>query len=493
MANKVGLITTRVNYDQLCNGLRTYFFENGITTEEELQSHIPQGPTIKYETSSRILGENADCDILFNSNPEEFLHSVEYFQNLKNYSSTIKQLDTDSTNSNGFIYKLDYVSISKQTYSIILKTAQHQESDNLVYEYLVGQCISEYSKYYPCFAKTYLIGMFSDRAKYNTFMRQSISKSIDSFIEPLDAKNIESLVINGCKTNEFLTLFTQYIPIKYNFNNYLKNFAYRDNVLKKWVFRDEFVYKLYEITAILHMVYQLLSSFADKFTHYDLHMENVVLVEMPDNSFIHTVFHYPDGRILQYNLCYIPVIIDYGHCFVNCKQINESLTNSEEIMKIVCNYDSQRNRENPSCPVICGNRSGYRYSTDLDKTGQFKSATAQNNFTDYTRKNISHDCRLLHELLHYFDFNRLPKESFIVQNLVVGILENLARMDDRFGTHESSEMSGPINNVILAAHKLTEIISQPKFNIHNDSLIGQKKLYGTLYIWTDLSHPFQFI
>ena len=493
IANKVGLATTRQDYQHLCDGLRTFFFENGITTEEELERYVPSGYTIVSEIQSRILGENTDLDILFNSNPDEFLHSVEYFQNLKNYNSMVKRLDTDLTNSNGFIYKLNYVASSKQIYSVILKTTQHQESDNLVYEYLVGQCIYEYSKYYPCFAKTYLIGMFLDTAKYNTFMRQSISKPLDTYIKPIDPRNIENLVINGCKFNEFLTLFTQYIPFKYNFNDYLKNFTYRDNVLKKWVLRNEFIFKLYEITVILHMVYQLLSSFADKFTHYDLHMENIILVEVPDNNFIHTVFHYPDGRVLHYNMCYIPVIIDYGHCFVNCKQINESLANSEEIMKIVCNNDSQRNRENPSCPVICGNRSGYHYSSDLDKTGTFTSASAQTNFIDYTRKNISHDCRLLHELLYYFDFDRLPKENFIVQQLVIGIFENLTRMDDRFGTHEDAELSGiNINNVIIAASKLTDIITQPKFNIYNDSLLAKKKLYGTLNIWTDLSRPFQF-
>jgi len=160
MANRVGLVTSRQDYQHLCDGLRTYFFENGITTEEELERYVSSGYTILSEIPSRILGENTDLDILFNSNPDEFLHSVEYFQNLKNYNSMVKRLDTDLTNSNGFIYKLNYVASSKQIYSVILKTTQHQESDNLVYEYLVGQCIYEYSKYYPCFAKTYLIGMF---------------------------------------------------------------------------------------------------------------------------------------------------------------------------------------------------------------------------------------------------------------------------------------------------------------------------------------------
>jgi hypothetical protein len=44
----------------------------------------------------------------------------------------------------------------------------------------------------------------------------------------------------------------------------------------------------------------------------------------------------------------------------------------------------------------------------------------------------------------------------------------------------------------MAADKLTEIILQPKFNAINDSFLNEKKLYGTLDIWTDLSRPFEF-
>jgi hypothetical protein len=126
---------------------------------------------------------------------------------------------------------------------------------------------------------------------------------------------------------------------------------------------------------------------------------------------------------------------------------------------------------------------------------EFILASAENNFKDYTRKNISHDCRLMHEILYYFDFNSLSKGNFIVQNLVIGIFDNLAKMYNRFGTYESDgdeSLPKTINNIINASDKLTEIISQPEFNIHNDFLLREKKLYGTLHIWTDLSRSFEF-
>ena len=506
LANRIGLITTRQNYNQLCNGLRTYFGENGIQNEDELVRHIPRGPTIISETSTRILGENINMDILFNKVPPHFFEQVEYFENLRNYTLNMDKLDVDGTSSNGYVYKLKYNVSDGTIYNVVFKSPQDGPSDNLVYEYLVGQCINEFCKFYPCFIKTYSIGRFISVDLHNELFRrigQPNTTTFDKYIQLLDKHNIENMILTGCKSNQFLTLFTQYIPIKYSLKDYLKNYTYLPSGWKKWAIRNECIDQLYELTTILHMIYQLLSSFADKFTHYDLHMENVVLTEVPDNRFIHVIFHYPDGRVLHYNMCYIPVIIDYGHCFVNCKQMNESKPNSVEIMKIVCNNDAIRNPKNPSCRHTCGNLSGYHYSTNLDETSEFLLASVENNFIDYTRKNISHDCRLMHEILYYFDFNHLPKENFIVQNLVIGIFDNLAKMYNRYGTYEQLDddsdgsdgdesLSKTINNVIAASDKLTEIISQPEFNIHIDSLLREKKLYGTLQIWTDLSRPFEF-
>ena len=154
-----------------------------------------------------------------------------------------------------------------------------------------------------------MIGVFKEpeTENYNAFMRLSIPNSFDTYIRPLDAQNIEQLILEGCRTNEFLTLFTQYIPIKHSFRDYLTSFSvdlsnrYNKRIISN---QEASIHKLYELTAILHMIYQLLASFADKFTHYDLHLNNVVLVEVPANQFIHVVFHYPDRRIIRYNMCY---------------------------------------------------------------------------------------------------------------------------------------------------------------------------------------------
>jgi len=495
LANKIGLITIRQTYDDLCNGIRSYLLKNNITTKQEFKRHISKSLadlTVIDEPSNRKLGENIDLDILFNSNPRNFLEEVQHFQNMKNYTLEIEEAERfHCMTGNGYVYKLKYVSHT-QTYSVILKVNQDAEADNLVKEYLVGQCINEFSRFYPCFAKTYMIGAFTtpQQENYNTFMRRAFTKSLNEYIEPLDVGNIEELIINGCRLNEFLTLFTQNIPAKYNLNEYLRSISVGSTYCasRPRIIQEASIHKLYELTAILHMTYQLLVSFADKFTHYDLQLTNVLLVKVPDNQFIHVVFNYPDGRVLRYNMCYMPVLIDYGRCFVHCQQIN-----TEEIMKTVCKNDTKRTPDGPACPNICGNISGYRHSTDYNEaTDTFQPASITNHFIDYTRSNVSHDCRLLNEIKLNFDFNILPKNNFIVKKLVLGILNKLEGMDTPFGTHEDETWGHNIKNIFMAAHKLTEIISQTKFNAMNDSFLNEKKLYATLNIWTDLSRPFEF-
>jgi len=495
MANKVKLITTRHNYNQLCKGLNEYFVKNGIENETDLERHIPKVITIISEPSTRQIGENKDLDILFNSNPDDFLKIVQYFQNLKKYSQYIIRIGSNS--SNGFIRKLQYL-VNKQSYSIILKMNQTANSDSLVYEYLVGQCINEYSRFYPIFARTYMIGLFNNESTYSTF--KEIPKDIrlknpfDFFIKHLSIDNIQNMINIGCQSNEHLALFTQHIPLTESLEDFLKKISSKIPIFNYYIVEDKFNEQLYNLTIILHMIYQSLSSFAYMFTHYDLHLNNVGLIRVPDNKFIHVIYHYPDGRTVHYNTIYIPIIIDYGRCFINCQQLNHLKSNSKEIMKNVCSNDHTHKPTIGNCKNVCGNETGYQFATNYDiKKDLFEHTSYLKYYIDYTRKNISHDCRLLNEIRIRYDFNFLNENIFIAPKLKE-FFSKLHSMDLRMGTHEIefSSKSETIDNVIMAASKLTQIISEPKFNIINNEYMNSRTLYGTLQIWTDLSRPFVF-
>jgi hypothetical protein len=495
MANKIKLITTRQNYNLLCGILKDYFDKNGIQNEIDLEGYNPEIITEISEPSTRQLGKNIDIDILLNSNPDDLLVKLEYFQNFKNYSQYIKKIGNNS--SNGFIRKLQYV-VNDRSYSIILKGNQIPHSDSLVYEFLVGQCINEYSKFYPCFARTYMIGLFKSEMSYSVFNNMHndviIDKPFDFFIQQLSVDNLENMVNNGCKYNKHLVLFNQYLPITETLDDFLKNISKKTIIFNYYYIQNKFNYQLYNLTAILHMIYQCLSSFAYMFTHYDLHLNNVGLIKVPDNKFIHIIYHYPNGKIVHYNTIYIPVIIDYGRCFINCQKLNPEKTNSKEIMKKVCSNDVIRKPYVGNCIDICGNQSGYNFSTNYnDETDIFEKTSLKNHFIDYTRRNISHDCRLLNEIRVRFSFNLLNNNIFIVPKLKE-LFNILHPMDERMGTREIeyTSKSKTIDNVIMSARKLTEIISEPQFNIVNNLYMNSRTLYGTLHIWTDLSLPFKF-
>ena len=83
MSNKIKLITTRQNYNQLCGILKDYFDKNGIQNEKDLEGYNPEIITEMSEPSTRQLGKNTDIDILLNSNPDDLLVKLQYFQNFK--------------------------------------------------------------------------------------------------------------------------------------------------------------------------------------------------------------------------------------------------------------------------------------------------------------------------------------------------------------------------------------------------------------------------
>ena len=242
------------------------------------------------------------------------------------------------------------------------------------------------------------------------------------------------------------------------------------------------------------MTHQLLSSFSNILTHYDLHLGNLVIVKLPKGSFISVNYHYPNGTVVSYNTTYIPVLIDYGRCFVNCKAMNSAINSSEEIMKVVCQNDSRS--KGGVCLENCGNATGYTFSTNFDdKSKSFVRARADNFYIDYTRRNMSHDLRLLNDITDTFNFSAVSGgKEYIQQTLIADFfMKKMRPMDTDFGSteHEFSP-TGRIANVIDAAQLLTEIVANPQFIAKNDEFLGKKTLYGTLDIWTDLSRNFVF-
>jgi len=176
--------------------------------------------------------------------------------------------------------------------------------------------------------------------------------------------------------------------------------------------------------------------------------------------------------------------------------MNAAIPSSVEIMKKVCSLDKRHKTVSKrNCKETCGDNTGYQFSVDYNEsTNKFKPQVPENYYIDYTRRNKSHDLRLLNEIVNYFDFSQIPKHGFIGKLLIENFFnQKLKPMDTDFGSYEKiSDKVDKIYNVETAATLLSQIITDPRFNNNNNELLKRKTIYGTLDIWTDLSRPFEF-
>ena len=126
--------------------------------------------------------------------------------------------------SNGFINQLTYEDDGIQ-YSIVLKSNLNMKSDNLVYEYLVGQCINHFAIFYPCFSKTFQICKYNSEEDIILFKESReeiiLPKNFNEYFTKLNPYKLEELIINGCKSNNLICIFMQYIPIYMIISDYV--------------------------------------------------------------------------------------------------------------------------------------------------------------------------------------------------------------------------------------------------------------------------------
>jgi hypothetical protein len=300
-----------------------------------------------------------------------------------------------------------------------------------------------------------------------------------------NSNDISELISAGCRDNQRICVFTQYIQgaNKFNINKFLS--SYSENVGKsKRLFRVDKSDKLYLLTTILHLVYTTLSSLSNFFTHYDLHMENVMLTEVPKGTYLRVNVH-NGGNVISYRTKYLPIIIDYGRSFVDCSSVpSYKISNSENLAKRVCST--------PDCntPSQCGRDKGYAYIPERSVNNRFRPQTQDNSFIDITHVNRSFDIRLMSEIEIGFMF---VGNSWIENNLndILSIVRRgwpLHNQDARYGIEENPNFS--VNDVFDI---LSEMIMDPKFESNNNNNFYEKNRYGTLDIWMDRSHPFKFV
>jgi len=382
------------------------------------------------------------------------------FANFEYATAPIKRIGSPS--ANGFINEIQYDHRGYKSYAV-LKSSMKPNSDNLMYEYMVGQYINKLNKRFPCFVETYGYYIYDNTMKVNTkgvwtFLQDSkITANMDTIKKGLILQKTTDYA-KACKQSKFLAILIQHLkgilPIKDRFRS------------------PRFV--AYELANVLFQVYMPLGIFGDSFTHYDLHHENVNVYEPEKDSYIHFHYHMDGGEEYSFKSKYIAKIIDYGRSYFKDE---ETGIDSKKIYTDLC--------KEAKCNPSCGYSKGFSWMYNQPNPSSSYWISSQ-------KRNKSHDLRLLNEVKVGTKAN---KTGEWLSDGLKSVLQKL-KYDKHYGTPEMTKgFPNTIQNVYDAAMALGNIISLPEQIQQNEDVYRGKTKLGDLHIYCgkDDTRPMRFV
>jgi hypothetical protein len=362
----------------------------------------------------------------------EALKIKEFFRHFSfDLVDQVKRIGAPS--ANGFVNELRYTKRGYNAYAVLKSTTSYA-SDNLMYEYRVGQFLNKMSFLFPCFLETY--GLFKYKS-YDNWNHMRKTKQVNPLVfrtmlgpQPFDLSV-------GCRDSLTMGVLIQHI----------RGCKTVKEMLNEQTFQH--------ILPILFQVYYPLFHMRKNFTHYDLHMDNVILYEPVPGKYIQ--YHYQtETGVIFFKSPFIVKLIDYGRCYFKDGE------DSKDIYDQVCQL--------PEC-VKCGEDSGF---------SNFKLSNQRNFYHIVTQvKNESHDLRFLNSVLD--TLKQFATPAWFKEYTDSIKLE----YKHRYGTPEKSCKRKQCD-VEGVYKKLEKII--PLSNVQLDGYHADK--YGDLYVYGD--KPIEF-
>lgn len=307
-----------------------------------------------------------------------------FFENFRDLfyidEPNVKRIGTPS--ANGFVIELPFKKLNYTAYTA-LKCSASAKSDNLAYEYFVGKhFINTYVKKLPCFVETYDLYEFANEADYTTVYNAVQNKTINtvdipSLIHRVDDENMTfgELFNKSCVKNKQMCILIQHFD-KFNSFYDLKTNDH-DNVK-------------YDVFNMYYQLYYGLCYLGPKYTHYDLHLNNVFLYKPFDGNKYILMRYHSKNKVFEFKSEYILKIIDYGRNYFD----NGSITSANIIKDFIC--------KDASCGASCGEDVGYSIIQ-----GSADPAFGNFHWIDPTKPNMSHDLRAVHQLSYIFAPNKI--------------------------------------------------------------------------------------
>ena len=308
------------------------------------ESLVTSIPPLSEETLKKGLPPDVVSGLRQNyQDISNYLHNgVNMKKILKNISdlSWVNNVKKLSEGKNGITFKLEFSKYGIKT-NAVLKVTKVATTDNLFYEFKVGQYLNEKALLYPCFIHTYNILLLPEKPL------QNITKNDVNIMKTLSPE--ESTIAYTCEKSKSLALMIEYIDSMNTLGHYID---VAEGKIRRVIF-DDIVGDIY---GMLFQVYFPLYYLQEEFTHNDLHSNNILYyTPFPgSNRYVQLIYHMADGTTISFKSKYIMKIIDYGRSFVK--------TLSVETIDAVCSEKE--------CGDDCGKDKGYlnvrgKYKTDF--------------------------------------------------------------------------------------------------------------------------------
>jgi hypothetical protein len=383
----------------------------------------------------------------------------DFFNGFSKFDYLKKTRAIGAKSANGFVKELEYEREGYKAYAI-LKSSKQQTADNLAYEYMVGTLITRsWLTKVPCFIETYASYRYKSEEDW-TRSQTSALVELDKMLVPIYSSTFK--YGETCDDSRLTCILVQHIKDATSIGEKIR------------LIDVEFIAN--DLMTSLYQVYYALNLYKSKFTHYDLHSNNVLLYLPVSGKYIEYHYHLADGSIVIFKSQYIVKIIDYGRSYIN--ELIDSKDESDHLCKVKkCNLEAKGEK--------CGNKSGYKWLEP--------PATAKNHFICSSVNNQSHDLRLLNDINNamYWDDDELQEMGDVYSHLedILGMV----LYEESHGTPhvESGNHSvGEIVNVEGAELVIRENLQSPNQKQLNDEYYSSMKKLGVLHVYGDRDMEF---
>lgn len=339
--------------------------------------------------------------------------------------------------NNGFIYAVTYKHRGYAAHAI-LKSSARPTADNLMYEYAVGRQInSSFYNKFPIFVETYdYYYKYPSEAVWRSFKSKKNANKLKDVLVPRDDLDYGM----SCRESKHICILIQHI----------------NDAPTLWKMFGSVSFIQTELINSLYQIYFSLSAIKNRFTHYDLHGDNVLVYTPNKDKYIEYHFHTLDGEVITFKSQHLIKMIDYGRSYM--KDL------SEDIRAEVC--------AEKSCKPRCGSNKGYWMDNNVQ------------HFINSAKPNVSHDLILINYIQD--GLINIPRPANTVENILHSELSKVI-YTERFGTAEMPESRLPakIANVSDAELVLRRMLKSGLFKATNDNYMNGYTKMGDLTVYAD--------